>query len=142
MALLRHVTHGLHQYRHPEHREYRQRRHSLGAWGGSDDSLNNVGLLGLRLHPRCPLLVAIVINAAFAPLLALLGQHGRVLDVAEASVTLGVDGPEVGAHVSEAVVRAGYCLYALVPSHQSLEDLFVSIVEAEETRAVVGRRPR
>jgi hypothetical protein len=32
-------------------------------------------------------------------------------------------------------VRGGYCLYAMVPSHQSLEDLFVSLVEPTAARS-------
>ncbi len=68
------------------------------------------------------------------PLLELVSSLGRVLDVTDATITLGVDGLDVAAQVSEAVVRAGYCLYALVPSHQSLEDLFVSLVETTSDR--------
>jgi MFS family permease len=55
--------------------------YGLGAVGG--------GLLGLRLHPRRPLLVAIVINAAFAPLLALLALTAPALLIAAASVPAG-----------------------------------------------------
>jgi ABC-2 type transport system ATP-binding protein len=64
-----------------------------------------------------------------APLLDLLSRYGRVQDVKDATVTLAVDDTEVAARVSEAVIRAGYCLYALVPAHQSLEDVFISLVE-------------
>jgi hypothetical protein len=64
--------------------------------------------------------------------LGLLERFGRVLDIAETTVLLAVDGPHVAAAVSESVIRAGYCLYALVPSHQSLEDVFVSLVEGRE----------
>jgi ABC-2 type transport system ATP-binding protein len=62
-------------------------------------------------------------------LLDLLSQFGSVLDAKDATVVLGLNEPEVAARVSEAVVRAGYCLYALVPSHQSLEDVFLNLVE-------------
>jgi MFS family permease len=55
--------------------------YGLGTVGG--------GLLGLRLHPRRPLLVAIVINAAFAPLLALLALTAPALVIAAASVPAG-----------------------------------------------------
>jgi ABC-2 type transport system ATP-binding protein len=67
-------------------------------------------------------------------LLELMSHHGRVLDVRDTTVILGVDDSEVAARLSESVVRAGYCLYALVPSHQSLEDLFVSLVEPTSDR--------
>lgn len=68
------------------------------------------------------------------PLLEIMAGHGRVLDVSDATVVLGVEGVEVAARLSEALVRAGYCLYAMVPSHQSLEDLFVSLVEPTSDR--------
>ena len=68
------------------------------------------------------------------PLLEIMTHHGRVLDVKEATVSLGVDGLEVAARLSEALIRSGYCLYAMVPSHQSLEDLFVSLVEPMSDR--------
>lgn len=64
------------------------------------------------------------------PLLELMARFGRVLDVQDATVALAVTGMEIAAHLSEALVRSGYCLYAMVPSHQSLEDLFVSLVES------------
>lgn len=69
------------------------------------------------------------------PLLAMVGRFGTVLGVQDASVRLGVERLEVAAEISEAVVRGGYCLFALVPSHQSLEDLFVSLVEPAADRA-------
>ena len=62
-------------------------------------------------------------------LLELMSLHGRVLNVRDSTVVLGVDGTEVAARLSEALVRNGYCMYALVPSHQSLEELFLSLVE-------------
>jgi hypothetical protein len=68
------------------------------------------------------------------PLLEIVAAHGRLLDVHDATVVLGVDGVEVAARLSEVLVRAGYCLYAMVPSHQSLEDLFVSLVEPTSDR--------
>jgi ABC-2 type transport system ATP-binding protein len=68
------------------------------------------------------------------PLLELMAAHGRVQKVREATVILGVEHVEVAAQLSDALVRAGYCLYAMVPSHQSLEDLFVSLVETTSDR--------
>ena len=67
-------------------------------------------------------------------LLDLLGSFGRVLDVQDATVTLGVEAVDVAAPVTEALVRGGYCVYAMVPSHQSLEELFVSLVEPTSDR--------
>jgi ABC-2 type transport system ATP-binding protein len=62
-------------------------------------------------------------------LLELMATCGKVLDVQDATVTLGVESVDTAPRLSEALIRAGYCLYAMVPSHQSLEDLFVSLVE-------------
>jgi ABC-2 type transport system ATP-binding protein len=62
-------------------------------------------------------------------LLDILAAHGEILSVNGTSVTLGVTTLDASAQVAESVVRGGYCLYALVPSHQSLEDVFVSLVE-------------
>jgi hypothetical protein len=41
---------------------------------------------------------------------------------------------EIAPVVADAVVRAGYRLYGLVPSRQSLEDVFVSLVEPTPDR--------
>jgi ABC-2 type transport system ATP-binding protein len=60
--------------------------------------------------------------------LSLLARHGEVLEVRECTVRLGVCDLETGAAVAEAVVQAGYRLYGLVPTHQSLEDVFLSLV--------------
>jgi ABC-2 type transport system ATP-binding protein len=68
------------------------------------------------------------------PLLEMMATFGKILDVKEANVTLGVETVEIAARLSEALVRGGYCLYAMVPSHQSLEDLFVSLVEPASDR--------
>jgi len=74
----------------------------------------------------------VTVDRIDAALLDLMAAHGRVLDVVDSTVILGVDGLEIAARLSEALVRAGYCLYAMVPSHQSLEDLFVSLVESSD----------
>jgi ABC-2 type transport system ATP-binding protein len=76
----------------------------------------------------------VTVDRVDEPLLELMAAHGRVLDVHEATVVLGVEGLEIAARLTEALVRAGYCLYAMVPSHQSLEDVFVSLVEPTSDR--------
>jgi ABC-2 type transport system ATP-binding protein len=63
-----------------------------------------------------------------AALLALVERHARVLEVRERTVRLGVCDVEVGAVIAEAVVRAGYRLYGLVPTQQSLEEVFLRLV--------------
>jgi hypothetical protein len=64
-----------------------------GAWAliAAGYGLGSVcgGLLGLRLHPRRPLLVAIVINAVFVPLLGLLALAAPALAIAAVSVPAG-----------------------------------------------------
>ena len=72
----------------------------------------------------------ITVDRIDQPLLELLNGLGHITSVQDSTVVLGVQGEEVAPRVGEAIVRAGYCLYALVPSHQSLEDLFVSLVES------------
>jgi ABC-2 type transport system ATP-binding protein len=64
------------------------------------------------------------------PLLETLRQCGEVRSVNGTTITLGVSDLEVGPSVAAALVRGGYRLYGLVPSHQSLEDVFVSLVQA------------
>jgi ABC-2 type transport system ATP-binding protein len=65
-------------------------------------------------------------------LLDMLRQHGELLSVDEATVTLGVSSLDDGAGVADAVVRSGYRLYGLVPMHQSLEEVFLSLVEKSD----------
>jgi ABC-2 type transport system ATP-binding protein len=64
------------------------------------------------------------------PLLDLLQGCGQVLSVNGQTVTLGVADLEVGPRVAEALVRGGYLLYGLVPSHETLEDVFMGLVQA------------
>lgn len=74
----------------------------------------------------------ITLDRVDRPLLRLLNEFGRVLDAEEATATLAIDDPEVAPAVAEAVVRAGYRLYGLVPSRRSLEDVFVDLVTGGE----------
>jgi ABC-2 type transport system ATP-binding protein len=67
-----------------------------------------------------------------APVLELLRRHGEIVHVQDATVTLGVVDLEVGPRVAEALVGSGYRLYGLVPSHQSLEEVFLSLVQKNE----------
>ncbi|GAC1319557.1 MAG: ABC transporter ATP-binding protein [Chloroflexota bacterium] len=61
-------------------------------------------------------------------LLDLLTGFGQVAGVLDCTVTLAVDDPDIAPDVVAALVRSGYRLYGLVSAHQSLEDLFVSLV--------------
>ena len=67
-------------------------------------------------------------------LLELLATHGTITRVHECTVTLAVDALEVAPKLADALVRGGYRLYGLVPSHQSLEDLFLSLVQSTSDR--------
>ncbi len=62
----------------------------------------------------------------------LLDGHARVRAVDGATVTLGVPDLDVTPAIAEAVVRAGYRLYGLVPLQRSLEEVFFTSVEGTE----------
>jgi ABC-2 type transport system ATP-binding protein len=62
-------------------------------------------------------------------LLDMVSCFGKILEVKDSTLTLGVETTDAAPQLADALVRAGYCLYALVPSHQSLEDVFISLVE-------------
>jgi ABC-2 type transport system ATP-binding protein len=74
----------------------------------------------------------LTLDRADAELRGLLGGFGEVLDLRDSTVTLAVADLEVAPRVAEALVRAGYRLYGLVPVQQSLEDVFVSLVQGPE----------
>jgi ABC-2 type transport system ATP-binding protein len=69
-----------------------------------------------------------------AGVLDLLRSYGALVDVSDHTVTLGVSALDVAPRVAEAIVSAGYGLYALTPSHQSLEDVFLSLVHSTSDR--------
>ncbi len=50
------------------------------------------------------------------------------------SVRVRLDGEATAAHVNAALVSAGVAVSALVPEHESLEDVFVSLVEGDGVR--------
>ena len=64
----------------------------------------------------------------------LLGAHGHVTRVQGCTITLAVEDLEMAPVLADALVRGGYRLYGLVPSHQSLEDLFLSLVQTTSDR--------
>jgi ABC-2 type transport system ATP-binding protein len=67
-------------------------------------------------------------------LLELLSSFGQIEKIDECTVTLGVDDLEAAPMLAAAVVRADYRLYGMVPSHQSLEDVFLSLVQTTSDR--------
>jgi ABC-2 type transport system ATP-binding protein len=78
--------------------------------------------------------VRVTVDRVDPGLLELLGLYGSITHVHECTVTLGVDDLEVAPKLASALVRGGYRLYGLVPSHQSLEDLFLSLVQSTSDR--------
>jgi ABC-2 type transport system ATP-binding protein len=67
-------------------------------------------------------------------LLELVSAHGTLIRVQDCTVVLGVDDLEVAPRLADALVLGRYRVYGLVPSHQSLEDLFVSLVDPAADR--------
>jgi hypothetical protein len=67
-------------------------------------------------------------------LLDLLAAHGTITRIQHCTATRGVSDLDVAPVLAEALVRAGYRLFGLVPSHQSLEDLFLSLVQTTSDR--------
>jgi ABC-2 type transport system ATP-binding protein len=67
-------------------------------------------------------------------LLEIMAQHGRILDTDDTTVVLGVEDLSIAAGLTESLVHNSYRVYAMVPSHQSLEDVFVSLVESTSDR--------
>jgi ABC-2 type transport system ATP-binding protein len=78
--------------------------------------------------------IAVTVDRVDAPLLEHLSTCGEITRVRACTLTVAVDDLEVAPVIADAVVRGGYRLYGLVPSHQSLEDLFVSLVEPTSDR--------
>jgi ABC-2 type transport system ATP-binding protein len=78
--------------------------------------------------------IRITVDRVDPALLELLSALGSITRVQECTVTLGVDDLEVAPKLADALVRGGYRLYGLVPSHQSLEDLFLSLVQSTSDR--------
>jgi ABC-2 type transport system ATP-binding protein len=70
----------------------------------------------------------VTVDRVDPPLLALLEQHAEVLEVHDRTVRLGVCDLDAAPPIADALVRAGYRLYDLVPTHQTLEEVFLSLV--------------
>jgi ABC-2 type transport system ATP-binding protein len=78
--------------------------------------------------------IRITVDRVDPGLLELLSALGSITSVQQCTITLGVDDLEVAPKLADALVRGGYRLYGLVPSHQSLEDLFLSLVQSTSDR--------
>lgn len=76
--------------------------------------------------------VRVTVDRLDAALLETLRCFGELVSVQQATAVLGVSDLDVAPSIAEAVVRAGYRLHGLVPTHQSLEDVFVSLVEGRD----------
>jgi ABC-2 type transport system ATP-binding protein len=66
-------------------------------------------------------------------LLQLLARYGDVRAVDGCVVRLAVDSLSVAADLTVELVAQGYRLYSLVPSHSSLEDVFLSLVGSSDS---------
>jgi ABC-2 type transport system ATP-binding protein len=73
--------------------------------------------------------VHVMVDRVDRDLVADLERFGEVLAADATSVTLGVSDLELVPSIADLVVRGGYRLHGLVPRHQSLEDVFVSLVD-------------
>jgi ABC-2 type transport system ATP-binding protein len=78
--------------------------------------------------------IRVTVDRVDPGLLDLLAAHGTLTRVQDCTATLGVDDLDVAPKLADALVRSGYRLYGLVPSHQSLEDLFLSLVQSTNDR--------
>jgi ABC-2 type transport system ATP-binding protein len=76
----------------------------------------------------------ITVDRVDGDLLSMLAGLGQVLDVTGAVITLGVDDLDSAPAVAESLVRGSYRIYGLVPTHQSLEEVFLSLVEGGSDR--------
>jgi len=70
----------------------------------------------------------ITVDCVDEALLAHLRRYAEVLAVDGTTVTVGVAELDAAPAIAEAIVRAGYRLYSLVPMQRSLEDMFISLV--------------
>ena len=71
----------------------------------------------------------LILDRVDGELRTLLAHHGEVLEADATTLILSVSELEMAPAVAEAVVRAGYRLYGLVPRQQTLEDVFVGLVD-------------
>jgi len=76
----------------------------------------------------------VTVDRIQAGVLDLFAAYGTITRVQECTVTLGVDDLDIAPKLAEALIRGGYQLYGLVPAHQSLEDLFLSLVQSTSDR--------
>ncbi|MCA1644346.1 MAG: ABC transporter ATP-binding protein [Chloroflexi bacterium] len=78
--------------------------------------------------------IRVTVDRVDPPLLELLAAHGSITQIQDSTVRLGVADLAMAPQLAEALVHCGYRLYGLVPSHQSLEDLFLSLVQSTSDR--------
>jgi ABC-2 type transport system ATP-binding protein len=76
--------------------------------------------------------IRVTVDRVDPGLLEMLLAHGDISRVQDCTVTLGVADLDMAPVLADELVRAGYRLYGLVPSHQSLEDLFLSLVQESD----------
>lgn len=79
--------------------------------------------------------VTVRVDALSPDLLAVLAGLGEPLQVNGASLSLRVKDQAVVPEIARAIIAHGACLYELKPKQPSLEEIFVSIIEAKEPEA-------
>ena len=76
--------------------------------------------------------LSISVDRVDSELLDLLRRFGKVLASDRSTVRLAVEEASVAAVIADLLPRAGYRVFALTPVQQSLEDIFISLVERGE----------
>jgi ABC-2 type transport system ATP-binding protein len=76
--------------------------------------------------------LSITVDRVDPELLSLLGRFGHLLTHDHATVRLAVEDSSVAAVIADVLPRSGYRVYSLVPVQQSLEDVFISLVQGGE----------
>jgi ABC-2 type transport system ATP-binding protein len=76
--------------------------------------------------------LSITVDRVDPELLSLLGRFGHLLTHDHATVRLAVEDSSVASVIADVLPRSGYRVYSLVPVQQSLEDVFISLVQGGE----------
>jgi ABC-type multidrug transport system ATPase subunit len=63
----------------------------------------------------------------------LVASYGRIVAIDDREVLVGTDDPDVVPRLAADLVQSGARLRALVPLQRSLEDVFVGLVQQEES---------
>jgi ABC-2 type transport system ATP-binding protein len=73
--------------------------------------------------------LSITLDRVDSEALSLLSRFGQVVGHDQATVRLAVVDPSVASVIADTLPRSGYRVYSLVPIQQSLEDVFMALVQ-------------